>query len=100
MTDTKAILFTNEAFYSAFNQQDLLAMRDVWSQSYEISCLHPGWPKLFGQKEVMESWEKILGSGQNTEIVCKLPRVKIMGNMGFIICLTGQDQVDVPVVLL
>ena len=34
----------------------------------------------------MESWEKILGSGQNTEIVCKLPRVKIMGNMGFIIC--------------
>ena len=86
VTDTKAILFTNEAFYSAFNQQDLLAMRGVWSQSYEISCLHPGWPRLFGQKEVMESWEKILGSGQNTEIVCKLPRVKIMGNMGFIIC--------------
>ena len=86
MNNEKAILFANEAFYAAFNNQDMCAMNDAWSKSNEITCLHPGWPKLSGRKEVMNSWEVILNNKKNFGITCKFPTFKIHNDMAYVIC--------------
>ncbi len=55
-------LFANEAFYLAFNQKDITAMRLVWSNSQPLVCLHPGWPALVGRDAVLDSWTSILAN--------------------------------------
>ena len=65
---TNEALFANEAFYLAFNQKDLDAMRAVWSASEGLVCLHPGWPALLGRTAVLESWENILANPQQMSL--------------------------------
>lgn len=48
------------AFYAAFENGDLEAMADIWSQSDDIVCIHPRGPQLRGRDEVMQSWQDIL----------------------------------------
>src|SRR4051812_13576433 len=43
-------LAANETFYRAFNQKDTAAMSAVWSESVEVSCVHPGWNVLTGRE--------------------------------------------------
>lgn len=52
------------AFYAAFEDADLEAMRTLWSRSPEVVCVHPGGPRLTGFEAVMESWRQIFDSGQ------------------------------------
>lgn len=48
-------------FYEAFSNQDEEAMRDVWSSSENIRCIHPGMEGLSGVEEVMKSWKLVFG---------------------------------------
>ena len=54
------LLEANAAFYHAFAAGDLAAMEALWSRSFPVACVHPGWPALQGRTLVMESWEVIL----------------------------------------
>ena len=42
MSDEDAILFANEAFYTAFAGHDLEALKSLWADDAPIMCLHPG----------------------------------------------------------
>jgi len=86
MTDTAAVLFANEAFYAAFTNRDLDAMTDVWSSDERITCLHPGWPPLFGYDEVMESWDRILTNEASPEVTCRDAQAFIRGDVAYVIC--------------
>ncbi|MGM0554575.1 MAG: YybH family protein [Pseudomonadota bacterium] len=48
------------AFYSAFENGDIDAMREAWADSAECVCIHPGGERLQGTDVIMESWEDIL----------------------------------------
>ncbi len=48
------------AFYSAFENGDVDAMREVWADNAECVCIHPGGERLQGTDVIMESWEDIL----------------------------------------
>src|SRR5215207_1555772 len=64
------VLAANDAFYSAHEQRDLDAMRDVWEHTDRVVCVHPGWPILRGWPAVEESWRRILaGPGRNQFIL-------------------------------
>lgn len=54
------LLFTNDAFYVAFNAGDLTAMEALWAREHPVACLHPGWPLLLGRDPVMDSFRRIL----------------------------------------
>jgi hypothetical protein len=56
--------YANEAFYLAFESKDFPAMENLWSQTREVICIHPGWRALIGRKAVMESWRSILANPQ------------------------------------
>ena len=86
MNKSAAILFANDAFYSAFAKQSFEAMRSIWSKRPTITCIHPGWEILSNRKEVLDSWKDILANSRSNNIVCKNPTVQIFGDFAVVIC--------------
>jgi hypothetical protein len=64
MSQRPAILFANDAFYTAFATGDLAAMDAVWARRAPVCCIHPGWTALNDRDAIMESWRGILGANQ------------------------------------
>jgi len=56
------------AFYEALECADLDAMMEVWSEDDEVSCVHPGGPRLTGYEQVRENWAQIFKSGQRLHV--------------------------------
>ena len=52
------------AFYDAFERRDLDAMTNVWDHEAEVSCIHPGGPRLDEIDMILESWRTIFEGGQ------------------------------------
>jgi len=59
---------TEKAFYDAFAERDVDAMRRVWDDCAETLCIHPGGPLLRGIEAVMQSWSEILTGASPPEI--------------------------------
>ncbi len=92
MPEHAAVLFANDAFYLAFANRDIDAMKDIWAHDAAITCIHPGWEPLMGREEVMESMEAILGNSPATNITCKNPSVRVFGDWACVICYEVLDQ--------
>ena len=56
------------AFYEALERADLDAMMEVWSDDEEVSCIHPGGPRVTGYEQVRENWAQIFKSGQRLHV--------------------------------
>jgi ketosteroid isomerase-like protein len=56
------------AFYEALERADLDAMMEVWSDDEEVSCIHPGGPRLTGFEQVREHWARMFKSGQRLQV--------------------------------
>jgi ketosteroid isomerase-like protein len=56
------------AFYEALERGDLDAMMEVWSDEDEVSCVHPGGPRITGYEQVRENWAQIFQSGQRLQV--------------------------------
>lgn len=48
-----------DAFYLAFEQCDIEMMMSVWSKDRDISCIHPGGPRLEGFDNIRDSWAQM-----------------------------------------
>jgi ketosteroid isomerase-like protein len=81
-----AVLFANDAFYTAFAARDMTALQSVWSRRDAVSCVHPGWGPLAGREAVMESWEGILTGRHPPEITCHDARAFVLGDAAYVIC--------------
>jgi ketosteroid isomerase-like protein len=51
------------AFYDAIGRADLEAMMALWAEDEEITCIHPGAPRLIGHATIRASWESIFERG-------------------------------------
>lgn len=51
------------AFYDALNRADVEALMALWADDDDISCIHPGGPRLHGHAAIQASWEAILEQG-------------------------------------
>jgi len=51
------------AFYAAFVDCDIQAMKAVWADA-EVICVHPGSSVLIGREVVMQSWSHILTNAE------------------------------------
>jgi ketosteroid isomerase-like protein len=61
-----------QAFYTAFAELDLAAMRRVWSPLAETFCVHPGGNPLRGTDAVLQSWQEIFSSAHPPRITHRL----------------------------
>ena len=66
------------AFYAAFAECDLEAMRSLWAED-ETICMHPGGMPLVGYERVMRSWEHIFAGAAMPSLQFDVIR-RIAGN--------------------
>lgn len=64
---------TEDAFYAALENNDLVAMMAVWSDSEDIVCVHPNGPILRGQEAVRDSWRDLFSAGTRLRFVISNP---------------------------
>ena len=86
MNDTETILFANEEFYRAFDDQDSKSMDRVWSQKFSVCCVHPGWGPIFVRTEIIKSWLAIMTNPESPKIRCLDPKAEIYGDIGVVVC--------------
>ena len=77
------VLSTNAAFYEALATGDFGLMQKVWSNTDDVTCIHPGWGSIFGRQSVMRSWETILQSPP--QIACTEPRGFVSRDSAYVI---------------
>lgn len=54
---------TETAFYDALNRADLETLMALWAEEDEITCIHPGAPRLVGHAAIRASWAAIFERG-------------------------------------
>jgi ketosteroid isomerase-like protein len=74
----------NARFYEALEQADLEKMQDIWVQSDDAVCAHPGRTPLRGWGEVWASWEAILSSGGNPQVIITEEEVTRRGSIAWV----------------
>lgn len=91
MSEKQRVLDANEAFYSAFRNADFEAMEALWARKRKVSVYHPNWPGIADRDAVMESWYRILVSGDPPQIRAHAPTVILTGRTALVIC---QEDLD------
>ena len=77
----------NENFYQAIRESDFERMKELWVNSEEAKCVHPGWPMLFGWESVSESWKSIFENGGPIEIELSDISAEVSGDVAWVICI-------------
>ncbi len=85
MSEEKDILAANAAYYSAFAATDLGAMSRIWADD-GATCIHPGWPALFGRSEILESYRQILSNPEQDRIEPRNATVIVRGDEARVLC--------------
>jgi ketosteroid isomerase-like protein len=94
MSDPRTeLLDTNQAFYRSFEKKDIEAMSNIWSQGIATICIHPGWNKLKGWKEIRYSWEQIFKNTNYIEIETEIITAEIRGDIAYIVLVENVFQV-------
>lgn len=75
------------SFYDAFSNQDMESMRNVWSSSPQVRCVHPGMPSLLGIEDVMRSWAEIFMLGTAFSIEPSRTSIDISGQTALCSCI-------------
>ncbi len=86
MSEEVAVLFANDAFYTAFAGRDMEVMREVWSENVNLRCIHPGWDEITGREDVLDSLAAILGGGAAPDITCHHASAIIYGDVAVVVC--------------
>ena len=86
MSDEADILAANAAYYEAFVTGDFPAMRAIWADGEDVSCIHPGWPVLVGREEILESYRQILSNPNQERIEHRNETVMRSGDEARVLC--------------
>ena len=54
---------TEQQFYEALQHGDIERLMAVWSDDEEISCVHPGGPRVIGAGAIRAAFESIFANG-------------------------------------
>jgi ketosteroid isomerase-like protein len=73
-------------FYDAFTNQDLEAMKHVWSSAEDVRCVHPGMASMNGPETIMKSWAQIM-QGTGFTIKPSRTRIDISGQTALCSCI-------------
>jgi ketosteroid isomerase-like protein len=92
VSDQISVLFANEAFYAAFANRDFGAMREIWSSSPAVTCIHPGWAPIIGRQDVLRSWQAILSNPQSPLIICSNASAYVIRDVAYVLCHEHVEQ--------
>ncbi|WP_246455964.1 nuclear transport factor 2 family protein [Nocardioides mesophilus] len=69
----------NAAFYAAFENADLDAMRDLWLEDPETLCVHPGAMPVRGTPAISRSWALIMANTPYIQFFLTDVEVSVLG---------------------
>lgn len=52
-------------------------MMSVWSEDGDVTCIHPGGPRLDGRDAIRESWQQIFTHDRDVEFTVNQQRVSV-----------------------
>lgn len=85
---TKEILLeVNKNYYKAFENFDLELMSQVWANTNDVVCIHPGWEILIGWEKVREGWNKIFMDDSFLKFTIRNTNTIILDNIGIVSCI-------------
>ena len=83
--DKTAVLATNEAFYAAFGDRDLMAMRSLCWQGATCLCIHPGSQPLVGWSAIEQSWSAIFNHTDSIEIDLEVIQIEVDRSLAYVV---------------
>ncbi|MFD7712603.1 nuclear transport factor 2 family protein [Streptomyces sp. NPDC059786] len=100
-TDVEAVEQANTAFYEAMERGDFEELSSLWltpadlgydeevhdpADAGVISCVHPGWPVLFGRGEVLRSYALIMANTEYIQFFLTDVHVSVTGDTALVTC--------------
>ena len=67
-----------QQFYEALQRGDIERLMATWSDDEDISCVHPGGPRVVGAVAIRAAFEAIFANSAG-QIVCALPPISQRG---------------------
>jgi ketosteroid isomerase-like protein len=84
MPDLAAVLSSNRAFYSAFEDRDMELMSDLWEHSDRASCVHPGWGRLVGWGAISASFFALFQNDQPLQFILTNEEIEVIGDVAWV----------------
>ena len=82
--DADAVLSSNRAFYTAFEERDMDLMSDLWEHSDRASCVHPGWGRLSGWGAISASFFALFQNNQPLQFILTNEVVELDGDVAWV----------------
>ena len=83
--DKAVVLAANQAFYNAFSDRDLIAMRALCWQGATSICIHPGSQPLVGWSAIEQSWDAIFRNTDSLQIDLEVVRVEVDRSLAYVV---------------
>jgi ketosteroid isomerase-like protein len=84
VTDTSTLETANQSFYLLFEGRDAQGMADLWVNSEEAWCTHPGWPTLFGWEKIQASFQRIFSGPESPQFLTSNVRLHRANDVGWV----------------
>ncbi|MEU1042163.1 nuclear transport factor 2 family protein [Streptomyces sp. NPDC005551] len=100
-TDVEQVELANTAYYEAMERGDFDEVSSLWitpsdlghdedvhdpADAAVISCVHPGWPVLFGRGEVLRSYALIMANTEYIQFFLTDVHVSVTGDTALVTC--------------
>jgi ketosteroid isomerase-like protein len=86
MISKETLMEVNKNYYKAFENFDLDTMSQIWSNTDDVVCIHPGWDILIGWEKVREGWKKIFMEETLLKFTIRNPNAIILDDIGIVSC--------------
>jgi ketosteroid isomerase-like protein len=86
MISKETLMEVNKNYYKAFENFDLDTMSQIWSNTDDVVCIHPGWDILIGWEKVREGWKKIFMEETLLKFTIRNPNTIILDDIGIVSC--------------
>ena len=83
----------NQRFYDAFNELSLERMDEIWEDTEQAVCVHPGWQPLVGWQPIRDSWQRIFANANMMQFNIRYLNVVVQGDFGYVTCREGITSV-------
>jgi ketosteroid isomerase-like protein len=81
------VVAANDRFYEAICALDLEEMDQIWAESGDVRCIHPGWDVVAGTQAVRESWQAIFESSPGLSVEPDEVEVSLFGDIAWVHCM-------------
>lgn len=81
-----AVEAANAAFYAAYEDADLDAMRGLWSEDAETTCVHPGALPVRGTSAIIRSWALVMAQTPYIQFFLTDVSVSLRDDVACLVC--------------